>query len=252
MSGVPADLTDVRAAAELINFGLSRRNRPVEGSEYRTLLDRYRAELRFKDVVDTMAEGLGLEVLGTPRAGIVLVPDPGGPFATRLGDLRAMTEDERLVFGLVLVAIAAFAYPNDVDFDDPEAKLIDIPRIDEFLRAAIAAVELPHGDRSRVAAEIYADLPSFVPTNTGRRARGCTLRAVEEVCGWLVAQGAAREATALGPDTFRLTDHFRLLVGDSAGNAALEALREVRADRVEPISRADRSIAATPAAGGNM
>jgi hypothetical protein len=229
MSGTPADLTDVRAAAELITFGLARRARPVEGSEYRTLLDRYRTELRFKDVVDTMAEGLGLEVLGTPRAGIVLAPDPGGPFATRLGDLRAMAEDERLVFGLVLIGIAAYAYPNDIDFDDPETKLIDIPRIDEFLRAAIAAADLPaDDDRARTAAEVYADLPSFVPTQTGRRARGCTLRAVEEVCGWLVGQGAAREAPTLGPDTFHLTDRFRLLVGDSAGTSALEALREVR------------------------
>jgi hypothetical protein len=233
MSGTPADLTDVRAAAELITFGLARRARPVEGSEYRTLLDRYRTELRFKDVVDTMAEGLGLEVLGTPRAGIVLAPDPGGPFATRLGDLRAMTEDERLVFGLVLIGIAAYAYPNDVDFDDPETKLIDIPRIDEFLRAAIAAADLPaDDDRARTAAEVYADLPSFVPTQTGRRARGCTLRAVEEVCGWLVGQGAAREAPTLGPDTFHLTDRFRLLVGDSAGTSALEALREVRREGV--------------------
>lgn len=232
MSGVAADLTDVRAAAELITFGLARRVRPVEGSEYRGLLDRYRAELRFKDLVDTMAEGLGLEVLGTPRAGIVLVPDPGGPFATRLGDLRTMDQDERLVFGLILIAIAAYAYPNEVDFDDPETKLIDIIRIDEFLRAAIEGVQLRRDDdpdgRARAAAEVYADLPSFVPTQTGRRARGCTLRAVEEVCGWLVTQGAAREAATLGPDTFHLTDRFRLLVADSAGNAALEALREVR------------------------
>lgn len=238
MTAVPADLTDVRAAAELITFGLARRARPVEGSEYRALLDRYRAELRFKDVVDTMAEGLGLEVLGTPRAGIVLVPDPGGPFATRLGDLRAMDQDERLVFGLILIGIAAYAYPNEVDFDDPETKLIDVIRIDEFLRAAIAATDLAGGDgagpdgRARAAAEVYADLPSFVPTQTGRRARGCTLRAVEEVCGWLVAQGAAREATTLGPDTFHLTDRFRLLVADSAGNAALHALREVRREGI--------------------
>lgn len=238
MSGVAADLTDVKAAAELITFGLARRVRPVEGSEYRGLLDRYRAELRFKDLVDTMAEGLGLEVLGTPRAGIVLVPDPGGPFATRLGDLRTMDQDERLVFGLILIAIAAYAYPNEVDFDDPETKLIDVIRIDEFLRAAIEGVHLSSEDdpdgRARAAAEIYADLPSFVPTQTGRRARGCTLRAVEEVCGWLVGQGAAREATTLGPDTFHLTDRFRLLVADSAGNAALEALREVR--REVPVS----------------
>ena len=226
-----ADLTDVRAAAELITFGLARRARPVEGSDYRVLLDRYRSELRFKDVVDTMAEGLGLEVLGTPRAGIVLVPEPGGPFATRLSDLRPMDQDEKLVFGLVLVGIAAYAYPNEVDFDDPETKLVDVIRIDEFLRGAIAAVEPSDGGldgRARAAAEVYADLPSFVPTQTGRRARGCTLRAVEEVCAWLVDQGAAREAPTLGPDTFHLTDRFRLLVADSAGSAALEALREVR------------------------
>ena len=196
------------------------------------MLDRYRSELRFKDVVDTMAEGLGLEVLGTPRAGIVLVPEPGGPFATRLSDLRPMDQDEKLVFGLVLVGIAAYAYPNEVDFDDPETKLVDVIRIDEFLRGAIAALESSGGagldGRARAAADVYADLPSFVPTQTGRRARGCTLRAVEEVCAWLVDQGAAREAPALGPDTYHLTDRFRLLVADSAGSAALEALREVR------------------------
>jgi len=242
VTSVAADLTDVRAAAELITFGLARRARPVEGSDYRALLDRYRSELRVKDVVDTMAEGLGLEVLGTPRAGIVLVPEPGGPFATRLGDLRPMDQDEKLVFGLVLLGIAAYAYPNEVDFDDPETKLVDVIRIDEFIRAAIAALEpadrgIDGGvdggldGRARAAAEVYADLPSFVPTQTGRRARGCTLRAVEEVCAWLVEQGAAREAPTLGPDTYHLTDRFRLLVADSAGGAALEALREVRRER---------------------
>jgi hypothetical protein len=51
---------------------------------------------------------------------------------------------------------------------------------------------------------------------------------VEEVCGWLVGQGAAREAPTLGPDTFHLTDRFRLLVADSAGGSALDALRDLR------------------------
>ncbi|NMH96997.1 hypothetical protein [Pseudonocardia acidicola] len=237
MTSVAADLTDVRAAAELVAFGLTRRSRPVEGSEYRTLLDRYRTELRFRDVVDTMAEGLGLAVLGTPRSGIVLAPEPSGPFATKLGDLRAMDAGEKLVFGLVLLGIAAYAYPNEVDFDDPETKLVDVVKIDDFIRAAIGALAAQAGgsaaegspeERARAAAEVYADLPQLITTQTGRRGRGCTLRAVEEVCGWLVEQGAAREAPTLGPDTYHLTDRFRLLVADSAGNAALDVLREVR------------------------
>jgi hypothetical protein len=63
------DLTPVLAASELIAFGLARAHRPVDGSEYRTLLDRYRTDLRFKDTVDTIAQGLGLTVLALPGAG---------------------------------------------------------------------------------------------------------------------------------------------------------------------------------------
>ena len=69
------DLTPVRAASELIAFGLARTHRPVDGSEYRALLDQYRTDLRFKDTVDTIAQGLGLAVLGTPRSGLVLAPE---------------------------------------------------------------------------------------------------------------------------------------------------------------------------------
>ncbi|RTL69822.1 MAG: hypothetical protein EKK42_06900 [Pseudonocardiaceae bacterium] len=240
MSSVAADLTQVRAAAELLGFALARRARPVEGGEYRALLDRYRSELGFKDVVDTMAEGLGLEVLGVPRSGMVLAPEPGGAFATRLADLRTtMDADDRLVFGLVLIGIAAFAYPTDADFDDPETRLVEIVRVDEFIRGSLGALDGLGGvegspeERARTAAQVYADLPQLITTQTGRRARGCTLKAVEEVFGWLVEQGAAREAGTLGPDTFHLTDRFRLLVADSAGGAALDALRDVRSAEVE-------------------
>ncbi len=69
---------------------------------------------------------------------------------------------------------------------------------------------------------------------TGRRAAGCTLRHIEMVCDWLVEHGAAREARSLGPDSFQLTDRFRLLVGDSAGSVAFEVLCTVRRGQVNP------------------
>jgi hypothetical protein len=235
------DLTPVRAASELIAFGLGRTHRPVDGSEYRALLDRYRTDLRFKDIVDAIAQGLGLEVLGTPRSGLVLAPEPAGPFATRLADLKpGMTAEDKLVFGLVLLALAAWAYPNDVDLDDPEAKIIDVVKIDEFIRAAISdlvqvdGADGSVGERARTAAATYADLPSLRTTATGRRAAGCTLRHIDLVCDWLVEHGAAREAKSIGPDSFQLTDRFRMLVGDSAGSIAFEVLRTVRREQVNP------------------
>jgi hypothetical protein len=234
MTSPAPDLTDVRAASELLAFGLARTARPVDGSDYRALLDRYRTDIRFKDTVDTIAEGLGLEVLGTPRTGMVLGPESTGPFATRLADLKVMTAEEKLVFGLILLALAAYAYPSEVDLDDPDTKLIDVVKLDEFIRNAITglqgikAPEGSAGERARAAADVYADLPSLLPTRTGRRGSGCTLRAIEVVCGWLVEQGAAREAKSLGPDTYQLTDRFRLLVADSAGSEAVEVLRQSR------------------------
>ena len=230
------DLAQVRAASELIAYGLPpRTHRPVEGSEYRALLDRYRTELQFKDLADAIAQGLGLEILGTPRSGLVLAPDPAGPFAAKLVDLKpGMTSEDKLVSGLVLLAIAAWAYPNDVDLDDPETKVIDIVKIDEFIRAAVSDLSQSDGtaaERARTAAAVYADLPSFRKTPAGRRAAGCTLRYIEIVCDWLVDQGAAREARSLGPDCFQLTDRFRLLVGDSAGSAALDVLRTIRREQ---------------------
>ena len=233
------DLTPVRAASELIAFGLARTHRPVDGSEYRALLDQYRTDVRFKDTVNTIAQGLGLAILGTPRSGLVLAPEQAGPFATRLADLKpGMTAEDKLVYGLVLLALAAWAYPNDVNLDDPEAKVINVVKIDEYIRAAISdlsqvdGAEGSAGERARTAAATYADLPSLRKTGTGRRAAGCTLRHIEMVCGWLAEHGAARQARSLGPDSFQLTDRFRLLVGDSAGSVAFEMLRAARREQV--------------------
>ena len=239
MTAPGLDLTPVREASELIAFGLGRTHRPVDGSDYRALLDRYRTDLRFRDTVDTVAQGLGLAILGTPRSGLVLAPELTSPFATRLIDLKpGMTSEDKLVYGLVLLALAAWAYPNDVDLDDPEAKVIDVVKIDEFIRATISdlsevdGADGSPGERARVAAAAYADLPSLRTTATGRRASGCTLRHIEMVCDWLLEHGAARQARSLGPDSYQLTDRFRLLVGDSAGSVAFEVLRAVRREQV--------------------
>jgi hypothetical protein len=235
MSAVPLD--HVHDAGELIGYGL-RRARPTDKSDYRTLLDRYGTDLSFRTTVDTVADGLGLVVLATTRAGLVLAPTADSIFSIRMADMRStpLDADDKLIAGLALLGIAAYAYPNEVDLDDPDARTVDIKAVDAFIRTAATNLPAePSDDQSatlataRRAADAYLDRPDYTPTSRGGAyKRGCTFRALQEVLGWLEAQGMARPQPALGDTVFQLTDRFRVLVGDEASHTAFQVLAESR------------------------
>jgi hypothetical protein len=194
-------LEDVRGAAELVAFGLRSGARPTDGNPYGQLLERYRTNAGFRDIVDTLASGLGLTVLGAPgRTGLVLSTQPGSVFAVRMADLRstAMTPDEKLVAGLVLLGVAAYAFPRDVDLDTTEVKTVEVAAMDRFIREAVVRVRTIEGDedsvdgQARKAAEIYERMAPFKPKDRlPGPAKGCTQYAIAEVLGWLVERGAA-------------------------------------------------------------
>jgi len=228
---VTVPMEDVWAAAELVAFGLRTGARPTDGNPYGQLLERYRTSTSFRDTVDTIAGGLGLIVLGAPpRAGLVLTTQPGSVFAIRMADLRSgnMTADDKLIAGLAVLAVAAYAFPHDADLDSTDVKIVEVATIDKFIRDAAARMPLD-GDTRR-AADVYQRTASFKPKDRQPGpARGCTQFAVLEVLGWLVERGAARQMPQMGPMSYPLTDRFRLLVADVAGGEALEALRQAAA-----------------------
>ncbi|WP_433055090.1 hypothetical protein [Dactylosporangium sp. CS-033363] len=231
-------IEDVRAAAELVALGLRTGARPTDANPYGKLLERYRSQTLFRDTVDTLASGLGLVVLGAPaRTGLVLSTYPGSVFAVRMGDLRStgMSAEEKLIAGLVVLGVAAYAFPQEVDLDSAEVKTVEVAALDKFIRDTIDRVRTISGDedtvdgQARAAAEIYRRTAAFRPKDRQPGpAKGCTQFAVAEVLGWLVERGAARIVPQLGPTTFQLTDRFRLLVADVAGGEALEAMRSVK------------------------
>jgi hypothetical protein len=230
-------LEDVRRAAELVSFGLRPGARPTDGNPYGLLLHRYRTEAVFRDLVDVLASGFGLVVLGTPaRTGIVVTTQPGSVFALRTSDLRStnMSPDDKLVAGLVTLAIAAYAFPHPRDLDSTDVKIVEVVALDTFIRSAIGRVAVTIGDdgndaQARRAADVYDRMSAFLPkANQAGPAKGCTQWAIGEVLGWLVDRGAARPAPTMGATTYQLTDRFRLLVADIGGGEALEALRTAR------------------------
>ena len=231
------DLQDVRHAAELVSHGLRPGARPTDGNAYGQLLQRYRTEAAFRDVVDVLASGLGLSVLGAPpRTGIVVTTQPGSVFAIRTSDLRntTMSVEDKLVAGMITLAIAAYAFPNPRDLDSTDIKIVEVVALDGFIRSAIIRVIATTGDngndpQARRAAEVYERMSAFQPKpNQAGPAKGCTQWAITEVLGWLVERGAARPAPTMGTSTYQLTDRFRLLVADIGGAEALAALRGAR------------------------
>ncbi|QZA82258.1 hypothetical protein [Deefgea piscis] len=105
-----------RLVYKAIQPGLS----PVNDSQYRELLDLYRAEPSFSTMVADIAEGLELTVLDFSERGLVIVPSSrDSKFAMRIGDLRANLKPEQKA-GLVLahVAIAAVFYPTTSGLED--------------------------------------------------------------------------------------------------------------------------------------
>lgn len=226
----PREATD---AAALVQFGLTSRI-PTDGSDYGRLYDRYKSDPDFRALTDAVVAGLGLRVLDTPQTGIVLTAQAASPFDLRLMDLRPMEPDERLVLGLVLLGMAAYAYPKPEDLDGSEPVILTIDRVERFMRAAIEPLsKLEAVDGSieafaRSAAAVYDKMPSLLRTErTGQRRRGCTTKVIEDAAKLLVEQRMARVGPKFGVDAYLLTDRFRVHVAEIAGSDALDVLREL-------------------------
>lgn len=228
----PREATD---AGALISYGLTGRV-PTEGAEYGRLYDRYKTDPTFHALVDGVASGLGLIIIGTPLTGIILTARPGSPFDLRMSDLPGGDRDERLVLGLVLLGIAAYAYPKPEDLDVAEPVIVTIGAVERLMRAAIAplakleAVDGSIESYAASAAAAYERMPGLLVTDRGARRRHCTEGVIEVAFRLLIEQKMAREGPRHGVDAYVLTDRFRISVGEVAGSDALEALMAVSAE----------------------
>ncbi|MEV6358148.1 hypothetical protein [Streptomyces hydrogenans] len=230
-----ADLAD---AARLVSFGCQPRLRPLGVPQYRDLLQRYRRDGAFRDAVDAMAEGLETDLVGAhEQEGLVLHPRQGSWLSYQLKDHPKLGVQERLVLGLVHVAIAARAYPYPADLEEESVKRVSLVEIDDFLRGLTerlrrAAVDdeglaVAHAELD-AAWRIYSKLSPGRPTASGRLARSSTQGVIREALEWLVSQGMAMRAPDLGPGHYRLTHRFRLQVRENASAAAFSVLCDIR------------------------
>ncbi|WP_328687991.1 hypothetical protein OHA74_53800 [Streptomyces phaeochromogenes] len=231
--------TGLSDAAELVRFGCRPRLRPLTDARYRDLLQRYRLESGLREHVDAMAQGLGLDVIAAhPQEGLVLHAQEGGLFSYRLKDDIRRPAEQRLVVGLVHVAVAARAYPTTADLEEERVKRVSVGEVDSFMRHLIGRLReasqgedglaVPHAELD-AAWRLYAKRPSGRPTASGRRVTDLSTQGViRDVLEWLVHQGMATPAAELGAGQYRLLHRFRLQVRESAALPAYEVLCDIR------------------------
>lgn len=221
---------DIAAAARLLRHALTPKERPTPASQYRELLDRYQTDVAFAEIVERIAEGLGLDVHQPSQLGLLISGHIDSPFGVTLdncglplrhtGDGRLQ---DRRCFGLVLIALITHAYPNGEALIDPTNRPVRAAEVERFLERRITQLAGLEGEigepeaQLSAAARTWQDLPSILRTETGRLGKYCRRWYVETTLSFLADQGRARREPTLDDETgeaYLLNDRFRIGLAD--------------------------------------
>lgn len=238
------NLTDITSAGHLLRLALMTKERPTPDSRYRILLDRYLTDAQFAEIVARLADGLGLELREVTLLGLLVSGSADGPFAVTLDNcgLPIRTGANRLkdrrCFGLVLVGLAAYAYPNGEALSETANQTVRGGELERFITkhatSVIEAGEESDDEQERQlceAARTWHDLPEVLPSERGGLRRECRREYINRTLEFLVTQGRARRERALDDDrgiAYALNDRFRVGIGEAAETVVFQVLAEAR------------------------
>lgn len=233
---------DAGAASQLLGYGLQPRLRPASTPLYAQLVERYQGDVAFRDLVEHIADGLGLVVLDVSGpSGVTLASTEGSPFELRLTDYRAnLSADDRLLHGLIHVGIAAYGYPTSASLTDDDVRQASVQEVEAFVRAACLRLQ----ERSGGAADPSADQPETEQawrlylrrqatrdTADGRVGVSTTTGMVKYAFERLVSAGLATRASDADGGTYRLLGRYRIGVRELAATAAYRELMEAMTEQ---------------------
>ena len=225
---------DQRDAGALIAKALDPKLRTAADPEYRRLLDRYRTVSELRELVQLVLSGMDLVVLAADDLGLVVAPARESVLSARLGDVpHTGSVEHRMLLGVALVGVAAYAYPRREDLETERPRYVTVADVDEFLRRECDALAAGQGEADAEAEDLAAwrAYSRLAPHRSGERmGPKSSYYWVTQALEWLSEHGMARQDRRGEVDRWVLTERFRLHVADLAGNAAFDAVAERAAD----------------------
>jgi hypothetical protein len=218
----------------LVGWALRPNQRPGRSPEYQRVLDRYRTVAEFRAATDAVLHGLGAQVLSDGDFGLVLGVVPESPLAFRVTDMPGLYKsDHKVLVGLILTGLAAFAYPSAQELDEDRLRPVAVAEFDawlrdlcERLRSHDAGGEVIPEEGLDAAWRLCLAMPSLHLSETGRLSNKCTRYWIKQMLTWLTGQGMARPDTVVD-DTWTLTERFRIHAREIALERAYSFIAEL-------------------------
>jgi hypothetical protein len=248
MSPTPDDVS--YSAGRLIQWALRPKAIPFNEPEYRELIDRYADQPSFRAAVRQFADGLGLIILETNDRGMFLGPKDDSVFAVKPSDFRGArgTAEDRLLDGLVQIAIAATIYPRqqDLDEDSIEAKPpITCQEVDETLRKLCAefkrrSEDEPDVERDTIAQglqeawRVYESRPGLRTTQQGNVSPNSTQGLIRRHLQELMEYGCFVTSQQDGEERYRPTLRYQIQVRELAASKLYHEFRKFSATQNVP------------------
>jgi hypothetical protein len=237
-----APITDAAEAAAFISLGLRPRLLPARDLVYADYVRRYNDDVAFSALTEAIAGGLGLVIVAcTSQTGLVLAATSDSQFEIKMEEYARRTavrdRREKVMHGLIHLAIAAVAYPRPADLaTDSYVGRVSAEQVDAVVREACRML-----DEKAAAAEenldpledapdlertwrIYARRPAAAQTKDGRLAPDSTRSMIIKAMRFLASQGLLTQVSGEGGGTFRTTPRYQVQVRETASDAAFTEL----------------------------
>jgi len=235
-------------AGRLIQWALQPRVHPVTKVEYQQLLDRYRDQVPFRECVQAICAGLGIEISAVGPMGMVLTATDASIFAMTSTDYRRSgSADDRLIDGLILVAILATMYPRAQDLEEDAQVVrppITVEDVEKTLRTICEQLEAasqhqPDPSVQDLAAglieawQAYRDRVATKIASNGRAGTGTTLQMINRAFDMLERQACVTTSVRDGKKGYRPTWKYQVMVREASVARLAKAVRKLVAPEEE-------------------
>lgn len=194
--------------------------------------------MRLQVTLEGLARGLGLRVLDVGPSGLVLGALDESPFALRMADYRQnLGAEDRMVHGLIQLAIAAWCFPTAQSLDDPTRTVVALtaPDVVGYLKELAQKLKSQADQDPELASpelkeawRVVLALPETRSTQDSRRASGTLKGMVEYALERLEQAGLLKASKDAENMTYRTLAAYRIQVRELGALDAFRWIQETR------------------------